>query len=255
MFEIGLNNQTFSKYLTNYYSIRKYNDDYYKLTYHKMPLKAPGFDSKSFCERSRDVNKDKLSNNLIRAKNKIFELSMCNDFEYFVTLTLDPKKYDRYDLSNYIKDLGQFIRDYRKKYDVDIQYLLIPEQHSDGAWHMHGLVRGIPKEHLSNNLNGFKSWNAYTDKFGFMSIDDIRSKEAVSKYITKYITKSIGGVFEKNKKSYYATRGLNESVKIKEGTFSSSELERIPFNYENDFIKIVDLNFSQFNELVNQISD
>ena len=210
-----------------------------------MPIKRPGFDLEDFIVPSRDINMDKLDNNLIRAKSKVFEYSMCNEFEYFITLTLDKEKYDRYNLNQYIKELGQFIRNIRRNYNADIQYILIPEQHKDGAWHLHGLIKGIPPEQLSENSNAYKDWKSYSNKFGYMSIDNIKSKEAVSKYITKYIAKTLefgGGVTEKNKKLYYASRGLKTSQKIREGTISSSQLEKIPFEYENEYIRSLTIN-------------
>lgn len=236
----------YSRLITNYYSIKKYNDDNYKLVIHKCPVRNTGFelDPDFIVSRDRDINENKLDNHLSRAKGVIFDYSMANDFDYFVTLTLDRLKYDRYDLKRYIKDLGQFIRNYRRDYGVNIQYLLIPEQHQDGAWHMHGLINGIPEEHLTLNSNGYKDWKSYSNRFGYMSIDNVRSQEAVSKYITKYIKKSIdlgAGVTEKNKKLYYASRGLKKPIKVKEGTFPHSEIN-VTFDYENDYIGSVMLN-------------
>ena len=187
---------------------------------------------------------------------KVFEYAMCNEFSHFVTLTLDKNKYDRHNLKKYIKDLGQFIRDYRKKYKVDIQYLFIPEEHKDGAWHLHGLIKGIPSNHLEKNKNGYLDWRAYSDKFGYMSIDPIRSMEAVSKYITKYITKTIKtgkGVTEKNQKLYYASRGLNVAQKVKEGTIKEVALNNISFDYENDYIKFKKFNGLEYFRLNNQL--
>lgn len=46
----------------------------------------------------RKLNNDKkLTNNLIRTKTTIQQLALCNDFRYFVTLTLKPE-YDRTNL-------------------------------------------------------------------------------------------------------------------------------------------------------------
>lgn len=230
-----------SKYLYNYYNIKKYNDSYYRLTVFKVRIKNPGFEieSKYKSEKNNIESEGKLDKSIIRARSKVFEYALCNDFDYFVTLTLDKNKVDRYNLDDFIKRLGQFIRDYRKKYGVNIQYLLIPERHKNNAWHMHGLIKGIPKEHLSINKNGFKDWEAYAKKFGYISIDEIKNKEAVSKYITKYISKSFdggGGVTEKNKKMYYCSRGLKKAEKIKEGTYYSSYNDN--FDYENEYIKV-----------------
>ena len=74
---------------------------------------------------------------------------MCNPWEYFVTLTIDPAKYDRYNLKEFHKHNAQFVRDYNKKHGAKIKYLIIPEQHKDGAWHEHGLFLGIPQSHLT----------------------------------------------------------------------------------------------------------
>lgn len=232
--------KTYSRYITDYYNIKQYNDDMYKLTYCKKPIKRAGFEDKNNIKRSRDVNDVKLSNNVARARAMVFEYALCNDFEYFVTLTLNKDLQDRYDLKGYIKRLGQFIRNYRRDHGADIQYLLIPEKHRDGAWHMHGLFKGIPAEHLSINENGYMDWPAYSKRFGFISLDKIKNKEACSKYITKYVSKSFdkeGGVTEKESKLYYCSRGLKRAKKKRDGTLSRYQLERIPFSFENDYVK------------------
>ena len=144
------------------------------------------------------------------------------------------------------------IRNYRRDNKVNIQYLLIPEQHQDGAWHMHGLLKGLPLSHLRINENGYYEWEKYTERFGYMSIDLIRDKIAVGKYITKYITKSIceSGVTERNKKLYYATRGLKKAKKIKEGTLTEKEILSIPWKYENDYIKSIDLTAEELEKIL-----
>ena len=55
---------------------------------------------------------------------------------------------DRYDLDEFIRKLGVYIRNNRRLKGSKIQYLLIPEQHKDGAYHMHGLIKGINPEEL-----------------------------------------------------------------------------------------------------------
>lgn len=191
------------------------------------------------------VNEDKLLNNLIRAKTTIREYAVCNEFDYFVTLTLDKAKYDRYNLDAFIKDLGQFIRDYRKKYDADIQYILIPEQHEDGAWHLHGLMKGIKDEHMipfdeieraPAKLKGkdYYNFTKYADKFGFNSMGKIKNRKRCASYITKYIDKQIGKSIEINRKSYYCSRGLKKPEVIKKGTLQSA----LEYEFENEYCKI-----------------
>lgn len=232
--------ETYGKYIIDYYNIKKLNEDMYKVTYSKMPIKRAGFEEETNLNRGRNVNEEKLANNIARARTRIFEYAICNEFKYFITLTINDEKLDRYNLKEYIKKLGQFIRDYRKKYGVDIQYLLIPEKHKDGAWHMHGLLKGIPEEHLTINKNGYLDWKNYKERFGYCSIDKVKNQEAVSKYITKYLRKSLGkdgGVTDKESKLYYCSRGLKRPQKKKEGTLTRYQLEKIPFKFENDYVK------------------
>lgn len=250
--------KTYGRYIDNYYNIKQYNEDIYKLTYCKMPIKRAGFEDKTNYKRSRDVNDEKLSNNIARARAMVFEYAICNDFKYYVTLTLNKDLHDRYDLKKFIKRLGQFIRNYRRKYGADIQYLLIPERHKDGAWHMHGLIKGVPEEHLSINKNGYLDWQAYSKRFGFISLDKIKNKEAVSKYITKYVSKSFdkaGGVTEKESKLYYCSRGLKKAKIKKAGSLSAYKLEKIPFNYENDYVKTMFFTSEQYEKVVRFIDN
>ena len=230
----------------------------YKITYCKTPVKRAGFEKKQKFVASRDKNKEKLTNNIARARTRIFEYAICNNFEYFITLTINSDYLDRYDLKEYIKKLGQFIRDYRKKHQVNIQYLLIPEKHENGAWHMHGLIKGIPENHLYVNEHGYLDWSYYKDKFGFCSIGKIKNQEAVSKYITKYIRKSFDngkGVTDKESKLYYCSRGLKKPIKIKEGTMYSFEHEQIPFTYENDYVRTAFLNKEECEQVLLILDD
>ena len=250
--------KTYSRYITDYYNIKKYNKDIYKITYCKLPIKRAGFENKANFKRSRDVNDSKLSNNVTRARTRVFELAICNDFEYFITLTINKEKLDRYELKEYIKKLGQFIRDYRKKYEVDIQYLLIPEKHKNGAWHMHGLIKGIPREHLYINENGYLDWENYKKRFGWCSIDKIKNKEAISKYITKYVRKSFDtdrGITEKESKLYYCSRGLRRPQKKKEGTLNGYQLDKIPFKYENDYVRTGFLTGQEYKKVLSIIDN
>jgi len=221
--------------ITDYYSIKKLNENSFKIIYLKQPIQTPGYEREKI---NRDINDKKLDNSISRSRTRIFEYSMCNKFEYFITLSLNGEKKNRYELKPFIKDLGQFIRDYRKKYKVDIQYILIPEKHKDGAWHMHGLIKGIPESHLHINDNGYLDWKAYKDKFGWISLGKVKNQEAVSKYITKYITKSFNsnmGVIEKEQKLYYVTRGLKKPEVIKKGSLPTRQLEAIPWTYKNEY--------------------
>ena len=213
--------------------MKKFNDGYYKLTLHRC-LRNKGVEGDEIHSLRGSVNDEKLAGNLARARSKVIEYGLCNPWQHFVTLTIDPKKYDRFDLRTYYRDFSQFLRDYRKK-GADIRYLFIPERHKDGSWHMHGLLMGLPDDHLTINTNGYYDWKPYSDRFGFMSIDIIKDSDAVAHYIAKYVSKDLAnGVTEFNAKSYYCSRGLKKARVIKMGSIAATTEP----DYANDYCQV-----------------
>lgn len=205
------------------------------------------------------VHDSKLEKNIQRAKNNIFEYAFCNPWDWFFTGTLDPKKYDRANLDKFHKDLTQWLRDYGKQYNVKIKFLLVPEQHSDGiSWHIHGFLRGLPKEHLKQFVVGdvmgkalaekvkkggvVYNWLPYAKKFGFCDLEPIRNPEAVSKYMTKYINKNLASsVKDLNAHLYYHSRGLKKAEVIKKGAMAAT----ITPTYENEYCSVAWLDYSE----------
>lgn len=201
--------------------------------------------------RKRGVNDFKLAENLRRAKSVIFEYAFCNEWQYFITMTLDPRKYDRTNLEKWRKDFTHWLRNYSRK-GAYIQYLLVPELHSDGkSWHMHGFIKGLPVSELSQFKVGDKmgkaiadkvlqgatifNWPAYQEKFGFCDLEPIRNSEAVSKYITKYVNKQVeDSIQDLGAHTFYASKGLEKAVLIKKGTMSWEDI--VP-TYENEYCK------------------
>lgn len=211
------------------------------------------------------VNDAKLEESIIRAKNTIFELAFCNQWQYFFTGTLNPNKYDRTDLKKFHKDLTQWIVNQNKKLNCKIDYLFIPELHTDGkSWHIHGFINGLPPNELKQFVVGDTmgktladkvlkgdtvfNWLSYSNKFGFCDLEPIKNAEAVSKYITKYINKNLANsVTELNAHLYYHSRGLNKAITIKKGSMS----ENIPPTYANDYCSISWLDYSE--EMLNEL--
>lgn len=178
---------------------------------------------------------EKLAASFSRTRRVILELGLCNHWEWFFTCTLDPNKWDRYDLAGFNKALSQWIRDMRKKYKSKIEYLLIPEPHKDGAWHMHGLISGLPLSCLSDFIpgvhppklcnRGYKNWGDYSGKFGFCSLSPIRDRVRVGFYITKYITKDLcQRKSELGCHLYYPSQKLNRASPVSEVIGNCSEL-------------------------------
>jgi hypothetical protein len=183
-------------------------------------------------KKKNSVNTLKLSNNIIRAKTKVQELAFCNDWNYFVTLTIDKKKYDRYDLKTYYHDFSEFLHNLNRRRTVDnkIVYLLIPEMHKDGAWHIHGLFNGLQPTDLYINQNGYLGWLEYEKRFGYISFSKVKDKDRVSNYIVKYLTKDVDkNVSELGLHLYYASKGLQKADVLFRGR---AEL-LCPWDYEH----------------------
>lgn len=215
------------------YEIVRFSDQIYKIIrFNRSPCSVPCGPSPDKASASYD---EKLDASLSRARRVVLELGLCNTWDYFFTCTLDASKLDRFDLVGFNKKLSQFMRDMRKKYGSHISFLLIPEKHKDGAWHMHGLVSGIPRDRLTAFIRGlhpdklcnrgYLNWPDYASRFGFCSLSPIKDPYRVAYYITKYVTKDL--CQRKNEVGshlYYSSQRLNRAVRVSEVIGNCSEL-------------------------------
>ncbi len=237
-------------YLNDVAILKQYGDDLFKIVQCKS-IRNKGIEMDGAYVKKGSVNDEKLSNNITRARSTVTELGLCNPWEQFATLTISANNLDRYDLKAFRKVLSQWIRDYNKRHGCDIKYVLIPEQHKDGAWHAHGFFMGIPPDHLtpftlSDRLPHYireklkrgeavYNWQAYAKKFGFIDLEPIRNRQAATYYILKYITKDLErSVTEQGAHLYYASQGLRRAREIKRGTMAAT----IAPDFENDYCKI-----------------
>lgn len=249
-----------SPYKKNVTIIKKFSDDYYKLVTFNT-LRDDGFLLESDYNKSKkgSVNDQKLLNNISRARGKIFELAMCNDWQFFVTLTLSDEKLkklglSRYDLKGFYKYFSKWLNNYKYK----LSYLLVPEKHKDGAIHFHGFISGFPldspdlelfteNDHLPYKLlNKIKdgeiifNWLPFSEKFGFCDFEFIRNQEKCSSYVTKYISKELYKTIDNlGAHCYYCSTGLKRAERIIK-TFDI--IDNIDYNYENDYVHVAILN-------------
>lgn len=179
----------------------------------------------------------RLSQSISRARSRVFELARCNDWDYFITLTLDRLKQDRHDLDLYRSQLGMMVRNLNRKDGYDIKYLLVPEQHKDGAWHLHGFVRGIHADDLVRNRFGYLEWKSHARRFGFTSLSPIKSHEACSRYITKYVSKDWSeGMLRSGAHLFCASQGLNGRQEVRPS--APGKLPDLEWDYINEYVKI-----------------
>lgn len=233
-------------------------------------LKTAGLEIDNILKTERGTQNDfKIAESVMRSKTKIFELAYCNPWDFFFTGTINPNKQDRTDLELYHKQLTQWLRDYNKKYKLNIKFLFVPEKHRDGkSWHIHGLIYGLSLNHLTQFKIGDKmgkglvekvsngdivyNWNAYYNRFGFCDLEPIKNQEAISKYITKYINKELqNSVTELNAHTYYHSRGLKFAELKKKGTMIWDDI--VP-TFENQYCSVCWLNYTDniYNNLVNK---
>lgn len=227
-----------------FYSIHEYDNGIYKIVAFKG-VRDP--------ERrySRDQEEEqhydtKLNEAFCRAKSMVLQYALCNPWEYFFTGTLDKTKMNRYGLDAYQRSLSQFIRDKRKAYGTQVQFLLIPEQHQDGAWHIHGMLSGLPGSKLRRFRppepkklvnSSYLNWPDYMNKYGFCSLGPIRHPVATAFYITKYVSKELsqrGG--DLGKHLYFHSRPLRKAVKASDVYFPAPGLDKLCV-HDHEFYK------------------
>jgi hypothetical protein len=214
------------KYKPDVAFLKGYGNGKYRITIHAW-LRTPGIeDDEEYRHLKGKVNDEKLETSLIHTRSTIFELAFCNTWGYFVTFTLDKEKFDRYNLAAFNRAFSQWIKNINKKNGTNIKYLIVPERHKDGAWHEHGFIYGVPEDqikpftlkqrlpkHIREKLKKNQpvyEWPAYREKFGFCDLEPIKSQEAASRYVTKYITKELSrSVTKVNAHMYYCSKGCH----------------------------------------------
>ncbi len=253
-------------YTRNVTTLKRYGNAFYKVT-QSACVRTKGVELENPTPKGT-VNESKLQNNICRAKSAVREYGLCNEWDYFITFTINGDYFNRYKLGDFKKVLSQWLRDYRKKHNCTIRYLLIPEQHKDGAWHFHGFIQGLPAEHLTPFTlqeklphylrkqlakgESIYNWDAYAKKFGYVTLEPIRSKEKAVNYITKYITKDLAySVKDLGAHLYYASQGLQRAEELKRGTL----ITPIPVDYSNEHCSITwfsaeDTNLEQLQQLI-----
>lgn len=167
-------------------------------------------------ERARQVSRN-------RTIQKIYNYARANEWEFFVTLTFNRKKVDRFDYSACQRALTSWLNHLKRDFP-DMRYLMVPELHlgensevnenGDHAWHFHGLVSGISDcmefgGHFTKKGNPIYNIGNYA--LGWSTATEVQNQEACCKYITKYITKDLAEV-TKGRKRYWASRNLDLPV-------------------------------------------
>lgn len=140
--------------------------------------------------RKENASAEDMERSMRRARAKVRRIALANDFRWFVTLTLDPAKVDRYDVKAVIKKLNQWASNQVKR--RGLKYVLVPERHQDGAIHFHGFFNdaldAVPSGH--KDKNGHMIFNIPGWTLGFTAAIEVYGDYAGAvAYVCKYIGK------------------------------------------------------------------
>ncbi len=198
---------------------------------------------------SDDDLKRSREEHIYDVQRKLRDYAMNNDFEYFWTLTFDPKKCGR---SNDLRfdDMRQWLKNQREKArrrNEEFRYIFIPECHrgggiNDGTVHWHGITGGYTPELVDSGhtYQNSKIFNCSSWNYGFSNVQRVRSKAKVANYIKKYITKDlINSPVRAHKKKYWSSKNL----KLPDEFFvrDAPDLSSWEPDYDNEVCSIYDL--------------
>jgi hypothetical protein len=175
----------------------------------------------------------------LASKQNAYEKALANVelWEYFATFTLDKTKQDRYDFKKALTHITKFLQ-YRH-----IKYFMVPERHKDGAWHFHALLSAEMGEYLSDfEGKALKNWyirsclsqgkpikhcKAYSESFGYNTIEPCRDKERCTHYMTKYVLKTFDDEnFERvSRRRFFCSKGLKSPVIIMPSEINLEDFE------------------------------
>lgn len=198
------------KYNDNCYRIVEYLHNQFSHTPKKLKNVVEKSDDDIFFESEQLSldSKERFSQSVSRARSRVREIALCNYWDYFCTFTLNEEKQDRFDIDGFVRDFGYWIGNYNKKFNTNLKYLVVPEQHKNGAWHMHGLLSGVSPDSVITNEHGYLTMPYYEKRFGFINLSEIMDSNKTATYVAKYITKS-DCALESKKHLFYSSRGLN----------------------------------------------
>lgn len=181
-----------------------------------------------------------------RLKSRVQELILCNEWNCFVTFTLDKSKRERNSLESF-DALTRHLKYVRQTRCPELRFMLLLEQHKNGGYHGHALMY-LPADFIANefiiNDNGYFEWLDISSRFGFMSIKPYDGTLRACNYVTKYVTKDLisGRVLRTSK-------GLNKPFIIR--NLSIGITSNVSNVYRSEYVITVLLSVDSFENYYN----
>lgn len=168
-------------------------------------------------KRLREAGKtsegDDMKRSMRRARSKLRRLALSNAFGYFVTLTLSPEQVNRYDGKEITRKLNAWLGNMVQR--AGLRYILVPEQHKDGAYHFHGFMAGDGLRLVDSGVrwDGRVVYNLPQWRYGYTTAQALYGDyHAAVAYCCKYIGKQEGGRLLG--RWYFSGGGLREPDRI-----------------------------------------
>lgn len=157
-----------------------------------------------------ELTDESLKKSVAKSRAKVYDLAIMNEWDWFITLTFDPKKVNSHDYELVSKKLSKWLNNMRLN-NPDMKYIIVPEKHKSGAYHFHGLMSSLNAQifDLTGLIDstGRDIYNIGNYKLGFTTATKIGNNEFAVKYVSKYITKETVQV-SKNKRKYWHSKNL-----------------------------------------------
>lgn len=200
--------------------LKIYDDNTYSVTYcsHKIfnpetkKTKKKTVNNHSVIKKiKKETKPENVLRSQKRAKERIFDIVYLNDWDYFVTLTFNPKLVNSYNSCDIMCKVCDWFTYQRKKYNMS--YILIPELHKSKRIHIHALVlngnlRLVDSGH--KNSYGDIRYNILSWRLGWSVAEKVYgNRMQIAHYVTKYISKDIVKLFGKY---YWSSRDLVRDV-------------------------------------------
>ena len=134
--------------------------------------------------------RDSMDRSMRRARAQVRDLALSNPFRWFVTLTLDQARVDRYDMAAITRKLNAWLDNQVRRHGL--AYVLVPERHKDGAIHFHGFFNDAVKAVFSGHRDreGHPVYNLPAWALGFTTAVELYGDyHAAVGYVCKYIGK------------------------------------------------------------------
>ena len=219
-------------------------------------LREKGFlDDKEIGKKNYKSDEERLARvqkvSINRTIQSIYEYALNNDWDWFCTFTFSSDSIDRNDYKLVMSRIRKWCNHIKTRKCKDMKYLLVPEKHKKGGYHVHGLFShcdgltfvdsgrvAVGKKAYKRTLlnsNYPTIYNVADWKNGFSTATRIVSSAKCASYICKYITKDLC-IELKNYRRFYPSSNLKRAEQCIYN-MSYEDIEEWIKSYEVDYMK------------------